>query len=72
MLQAIALDRPNLIWMQWSYLLQEPGRRGNVRTALEFLAGLVKVQLELGGNVVLEAKSCDVPVHDELFAGKVN
>ncbi len=69
MLQAIRLDQPTLVWIQWSHLLQEPGRRPHVRTALEFFAGMVEEQLKQGGDVVLEAKACDVPVRDELFAG---
>ena len=69
MLQAIQVDRPQLLWIQWSYQLQEPGRRPQVRTALEFFSGMVEQQLQYGGNVILEAKACDVPVRDELFAG---
>eukprot|EP00959_Pyramimonas_sp_CCMP1952_P142069 2973964-Pyramimonas_sp.AAC.1 len=61
MLQAIHLDRPTLVWTQWPRLLQEPGRRPRVRTALEFFAGMVQEQLKQGGDVVLEAKACDVP-----------
>ena len=69
MLQSIAIDRPQLLWRQWSKHLQEPGRRANARTAVEFVSGLVSQQLSQGGWVIIEAKSRDVPVRDELFTG---
>ena len=69
MLQAIHLDRLQLLWIQWSFKMQEPGRRPQVRTALEFFSGMVEQQLRYGGYIILEAKACDVPVRDELFAG---
>ena len=67
MMQDLVTVRPCLLWLQWSVLLTEPGRRAQVRTALEFFSGLVEQQLQLGGDVLLEARSCDVPIHDELF-----
>ena len=67
MMQDLVTVRPCLLWLQWSVLLTEPGRRSQVRTALEFFSGLVEKQLQLGGDVLLEARSCDVPIHDELF-----
>ena len=67
MMQDLVTVRRCLLWLQWSVLLTEPGRRSQVRTALEFFSGLVEQQLQLGGDVLLEARSCDVPVHDELF-----
>ena len=47
----------------------EPTRRGQVRTAVEFLSGLAIIQTEQGGAVLVEGKARDVPVRDEVFMG---
>ena len=69
MLQAIGMDKPKLLWIQWNDSAREPNRRPQVRTALEFITGLVDLQLKLGGDVIMEGRACDVPVRDELMAG---
>ena len=62
MLHAIRLDQPTLVWIQWSHLLQEPGRRPHVRTALEFFAGMIEEQLKhrCHGGVGHDLKRLDV------------
>ena len=67
MFQALGMDKPKLLWIQWNAQLAEPGRRPGVRTALEFFSGMVQAQLAQNGDVILEAKAADVPVRDELF-----
>ena len=68
MLQAIHQQQPYLLWLQWANTMQDPGRRGQVRNALQLFGGMVQAQLHHGGNVVIEGKSCDIPVRDELFS----
>ena len=69
MLQAIKRGKPALLWIQWNPTMVEPTRRGQVRTAVEFLSGLVTIQVEQGGAVLVEGKARDVPVRDEVFTG---
>ncbi len=45
----------------------QSGRRGGVRTAIEFFSGLVKLQKDAGRHVIIEGKAADVPVRDEVF-----
>ncbi len=67
MLQAIAREEPYLVWIQWSPKMVQSGRRGGVRTAIEFFSGLVKLQKDAGRHVIIEGKAADVPVRDEVF-----
>ena len=69
MLQAIKRDKPALLWIQWNPTMVEPTRRGQVRTAVEFLSGLAAIQTEQGGAVLVEGKARDIPVRDEVFMG---
>ena len=69
MLQAIERERPRLLWIQWNDTSAEPHRRPRFRTALEFITGMVELQLQLGGDVIMEARACDAPVRDELMSG---
>ncbi len=53
MLQSLPDGRPQLVWIQYANALQDPNRRPKVRTALSFMAGIVKIQMALGGQVLL-------------------
>ena len=67
MLQAIRRERPDLLWIQWHSEAREPCRRAQVRSAVDFLSGLARVQLSLGGNVLVEGRASDLPARDEVF-----
>ena len=67
MLQALKRDGPTLIWIQWSPEARSPKDRPNIRTAVEFLSGLVELQLNGNRMVILEGRACDVPARDEVF-----
>ena len=67
MLQALQRDKPVLLWIQWHPEARTPRSRPNIRTAVEFLSGLVELQLEQGGKVLVEGRAMDVPVRDEVF-----
>ena len=67
MLQAIRRERPRLLWVQWHPDAREPSRRAQIRTAVEFLSGLVQIQLAAGGNVIIEGRASDLPARDEVF-----
>ena len=69
MLQALQREKPDLIWIQWNEHSQQPARRPNVRTAVEFLSGLVEIQIQTGRMAILEGKASDIPVRDEVFEG---
>jgi len=67
LLQAVKSRAPDLLWIQWSPEARQPRTRPNIRTAVEFLSGVVDLQLETGNKVILEGRAMDIPVRDEVF-----
>ena len=48
---------------------REPQRRAQVRTGMETIAGLTRVQVAAKGAMLLEGRSMDIPIKDEIFDG---
>ena len=69
MLQSIRRSPPDLLWIQWNEEGRYPRQRPYIRSAVEFLTGLVEQQLQGKRMVLLEGRAMDVPVRDEVFEG---
>eukprot|EP00971_Amphidinium_carterae_P325070 6455158-Amphidinium_carterae.3 len=60
--------KPNLLWFQWQGM-QTPGRRAQTRLLCTFLQECIQLQLSQGGHCVLETRSSDIPIREEIMQG---
>eukprot|EP00971_Amphidinium_carterae_P274959 5455886-Amphidinium_carterae.1 len=66
--QDIAEFKPQLLWLQWQGM-QTPGRRDQTKLLRGFLQECIRLQLQHGGHCVLETRSSDIPIREEIMQG---